>query len=174
MADSNRSTSDKVAQAVYMKEVNGWNVPMKSVPDRGRFLFLATTTAIILERVVIAGLALTGKPFSWTNFLMPVTHIAVVVFLAYTADALIYWLVILWGLVTSGTFAYNLWDAARKLTPEQASQLWTTLASQSIPVVALAVFHFVTVLLLLTPAVRRYLTKTRQAADQFEGTSSEA
>jgi hypothetical protein len=146
---------------------------MKPAPDRGRFLFLITATAIVLERLVIAGMALTVTPFSWTNFLMPVTHIAVVVFLAYTADVLIYWLVILWGLVTAGTFAYNLWDAARKLSPEQMSQLWTTFAGQSVPVLALAVFHFVTIVILLSGPVRRYLAKKRQVMDQFEGAASE-
>jgi hypothetical protein len=140
---------------------------MKPAPDRGRLLFLATATAIILERLVIAGLALRG-PFNWTQLLMPVTHIAVVVFLIYTADFLIYWLVLLWGLVTSGTFVYNFWDAVRKLSPEQASQLWTTHAPQSILVVSLAIFHVVTVLLLLSPSVRTYLAKKREAQDPFE------
>src|SRR3954453_8340327 len=99
-------------------EDTGWDGPMKSAPDRGRYLFLATAAAIILERMVFAGLVVFGPSFTWTQFLMPVTHIAVIAFLAYTADALIYWLVILWGLVTSGPFLYNLWDYARKLSPE--------------------------------------------------------
>src|SRR4051812_17359158 len=101
---------------------------MRRAPDRGRLLFLATVIAVVLERLVIAGVVLFGSQFTWTNFLMPVTHIAVVVFLAYTADVLIYWLVILWGLVTSGTFLYNLWAEFQKATTaEQRAQFWTML-----------------------------------------------
>jgi hypothetical protein len=140
---------------------------MKTGLERGRLLFLATATAIILERLVFAGLVLYDQAqFKWTSFLMPVTHVAVVVFLIYTADLLIYWLVILWGLVTSGTFAYNLWEELRKLSPEHKSQVWTS--PTAMVVIGLAVFHLVTILVLLSGPVRKYLAKRREALDAFE------
>jgi hypothetical protein len=140
---------------------------MRPAPERGRLLFLATVAAVVVERLVIAGVVLFGPQFTWTNFLMPVTHIAVVIFLAYTADILIYWLVILWGLVTSGTFLYNLWGEYQKLaTAEQKAQFWT--APTVLAILGLAAFHLVVVLLLLTPPIRAHLAKQRRNLDSFE------
>lgn len=142
---------------------------MKPAPDRGRLLFLATAAAIILERLAIAAVVLLGPQFTWTSFLMPVTHIAVVVFLIFTADTLIYWLVLLWGVVTAGTFASNLWGEYQKAVAKSHPSFGEFLsAPQADLILGLAAFHVVAVLLLLTPAVRRYLAARRQILDQFE------
>ncbi len=142
---------------------------MKPATDRGRLLFLATATAIILERLAIAAVVLFGPQFTWTSFLMPVTHIAVVLFLIYTADTLIYWLVLLWGVVTAGTFMNNLWGEYQKAVAKSHPDLGHFLAApQACLILGLAAFHIVTVLLLVAPAVRRHLAARRQALDQFE------
>lgn len=141
---------------------------MKPPSDRGRLLFLVSAAAVMLERLAIAGVVLAGPQFSWTNFLMPVTHVAVVVFLIYTADTLIYWLVLLWGVVTAGTFLSNLWSTYHKLTPHDQGHFWEI--GQTWIILGLAAFHILTVLVLLSPPVRRYLANRRQALDQFEDT----
>ena len=75
---------------------------MNPTISRGRLIFLIAVGLLIVERLAMAGLALANFShplFNWTSVILPLTHIAVVVFLVYTSDVLIYWLVIMWGIL---------------------------------------------------------------------------
>lgn len=138
---------------------------------RGRWLSIVVLSLLILERLAIALLALfsMGNPkFSWTMVVMPVTHILVAAFLWITADQLIYLLVLLWGIITSGGMLYDAWDkwmhSALNLSPEEHHNLTLLIQNR----VIFGFFHLLIVLLLLLPSVRIYFAAKRERFEEME------
>ena len=119
----------------------------------------------------MAGLALAGygQPyFNWTSVVLPLTHIAVVLFLVYTSDMLIYWLVIMWGVITSGSYVYKLWERWTNANTAQRAEWYGKMLPTWWPIVALIVFHLVITLLFLLPIVRVFLAQQRSKLDLDE------
>jgi len=123
---------------------------------------------LILERLSMAGWAvmnLNHKEVTWTAVLLPLTHIAVVLFLAFTSDMLIYWLVIMWGIITTGHFSWQLWTTWRNIHAKDNTIELSRVLSHNWLVVALVVFHLLLTLAFLMPAVRAYLASQRSKLD---------
>ena len=137
--------------------------------SRGRLILYAAAMLLILERLIIAGFALAhfDKPeINWTSVLLPLTHIAVVLFLIFTSDALIYWLVILWGLITSGTYFYKIfYEMYPKLTAAEKAIFFTKVLPAWWQITTIALFHGIITIVLLLPVVRAYLAKQRSKLD---------
>lgn len=145
---------------------------MNQTVSRGRLIFLIAVALLILERLVLTGLALAslGKPhFNWTSVVLPITHIAVVLFLVYTSDMLIYWLVILWGAITTGNFSYMLWSRWMTSTVAEKAEWFGTFMPKWWPFAALAVFHLFLTLLFLLPSIRVYLSNRLSILDFEDG-----
>lgn len=141
---------------------------MTTTASRGRLIFLVAMTLLILERLTLTGLALSsfGKQnFNWTSVVLPITHIAVVLFLVYTADMLIYWLVILWGVITTGNFSFMLWRRWVESTIAEKGEWFGAYLSRWWPFAALAAFHLVQTLVFLLPSIRTYLSERRSTLD---------
>lgn len=141
---------------------------MNSEVRRGRLIFMIAVALLIVERLSLAGLALANlnnKEINWTAVLLPLTHIAVVLFLAFTSDMLIYWLVIMWGMITTGHFGWQLWTTWRVVhARDNTIDLMRVLAHNWL-VVVLVVFHLILTLVFLMPAVRAYLASQRSMLD---------
>lgn len=141
---------------------------MNSTVSRGRLIFLIAVALLILERLSMAGWAvmnLNHKEVTWTAVLLPLTHIAVVLFLAFTSDMLIYWLVIMWGIITTGHFSWQLWTTWRNIHAKDNTIELSRVLSHNWLVVALVVFHLLLTLAFLMPAVRAYLASQRSKLD---------
>lgn len=141
---------------------------MNSTVSRGRLIFLTTAALLILERLAMAGLALanySNPVFNWTSVILPLTHIAVVCFLVYTSDVLIYWLVIMWGIITSGHFSWLLLGAWRTLITKDKTIELSNFLIHNWQLVALITFHLLMTVLFLLPAVRAYLAFERSLQD---------
>jgi hypothetical protein len=131
--------------------------------QRGRLLLYVAVTLLILERLIFAGYAIaafSNSQINWTSVLLPLTHIAVVIFLLVTVDMLIYWLVIMWSLIVTGIFIHKFylmfnWDS---LKFSQGLPGWWMIG-------ILMVFHLVILVILLLPAVRVYLAQQRSKLD---------
>ena len=57
---------------------------MNPTVSRGRLIFMIAVALLIVERLALAGLALANynhPSFNWTAVILPLTHIAVVLFL---------------------------------------------------------------------------------------------
>ncbi|MFT3883840.1 MAG: hypothetical protein QM703_29935 [Gemmatales bacterium] len=136
--------------------------------SRGRLIFMTAVALLILERLALAGLALANfnnKEVNWTAVLLPLTHIAVVAFLAFTSDMLIYWLVIMWGIITTGHFSWQLWTTWRNIHVKDNTIEFTRVLTHNWLVVALIVFHLAITVAFLMPAVRAYLASQRSKFD---------
>ena len=136
--------------------------------SRGRLLFAIAIVLRLLERLTLTGLALANygqNYFNWTSVILPLTHIAVVVFLVYTSDMLIYWLVIMWGVITTGNFAYMLWDKWTKANTAERAEWYGKLLPRWLPIAALVIFHLVITLMFLLPVVRAFLAQQRSKLD---------
>jgi len=145
---------------------------MKPTVSRGRLIFMTAVALLIVERLTIAGLALANFShplFNWTSVILPLTHIAVVVFLVYTSDVLIYWLVIMWGIITTGHFSWLLLGEWRKIIAKEKTVELSRLLVDNWQIVALIIFHLTLTLLFLLPVVRTYLAYQRSKQD-FEET----
>ena len=143
--------------------------------SRGRLIFIITVALLIMERLALAGLALSNysqQHFNWTSVLLPITHIAVVLFLVYTSDMLIYWLVIMWGIITTGHFGWLLWVQWRALLAHDKTVELSKVLISNWPVVLLVFFHLFLTLAFLLPSVRAWLSAQRSKLD-FEGLASE-
>ncbi|HQR08250.1 MAG TPA: hypothetical protein PLN21_15590 [Gemmatales bacterium] len=141
---------------------------MNSTVSRGRLIFVIAVALLILERLLLAGLALANlnnKEVNWTAVLLPLTHIAVVLFLAFTSDMLIYWLVIMWGIITTGHFSWQLWTTWRTIHAKDNTIELSRVLSHNWLVVVLVVFHLMLTLAFLMPAVRAYLASQRSKLD---------
>jgi hypothetical protein len=141
---------------------------MNSTVSRGRLIFMIAVTLLIVERLSLAGLALmnlNNKEVNWTAVLLPLTHIAVVLFLAFTSDMLIYWLVIMWGIITTGHFSWQLWTAWRNIHAKDNTIELSRVMAHNWLVLALLVFHLVLTLAFLLPVVRAYLASQRSKLD---------
>lgn len=141
---------------------------MNSTVSQGRLIFMIAVTLLILERLSLAGLALANlnnKEVNWTAVLLPLTHIAVVLFLTFTSDMLIYWLVIMWGIITTGHFSWQLWTTWRNVHAKDNTIELSRVFSHNWLIVALVVFHLLLTLAFLMPAVRTYLASQRSKLD---------
>ena len=141
---------------------------MTNTVNRGRLLFFGAVALLVLERLLLTGLALAsiGKPhFNWTSVVLPITHIAVVLFLVYTSDMLIYWLVILWGVITTGNFSYMLWNRWMTSTVAEKAEWFGSHLNRWWPFAALALFHLILTLVFLLPSIRAYLADRRSLLD---------
>ncbi len=141
---------------------------MNPTVSRGRLVFLIAMSLLIVERLSLAGLALmnlNNKEVNWTAVLLPLTHIAVVGFLAVTSDMLIYWLVIMWGIITTGHFSWQLWTTWRNVHAKDNTIELSRVIAHNWLVVALVVFHLLLTLAFLMPAVRAYLASQRSKLD---------
>lgn len=141
---------------------------MNPATSRGRLIFMSIVAVLILERLVITGLALTnfGQPFfNWISVILPLTHIAVVLFLVYTSDMLIYWLVIMWEIITTGNFAYMLWEKWTKANATHRTDLLGDFLPKWWPLAALVIFHLGITVLFLMPVVRGFLAQQRSKLD---------
>lgn len=148
---------------------------MNPTVQRGRLLFMIAVALLILERLAIAGLALSNfntQQLNWTSVVLPLTHIAVAVFLIFTSDVLIYWLVIMWGIITTSSFAYMLVDRYRKLEASEQPLFFSKYLPAWWPLVALIAFHLVITLCFLMPSIRAYLAYQRSKSDFAELPSS--
>jgi hypothetical protein len=131
--------------------------------QRGRLLLYVAVGLLILERLVFAGYAIAAfskAEINWTSVLLPLTHIAVVIFLLITVDMLIYWLVIMWSLIVSGIFIQKFY----------VMFTWASLDfSRGLPgwwmIGLLMVFHLIILVMLLLPSVRAYLAQQRSKLD---------
>ncbi|HMO34469.1 MAG TPA: hypothetical protein PKA06_00365 [Gemmatales bacterium] len=146
-------------------------MPSPSV-QRGKWLILLAVSLLILERLVITGYALAAinkSQINWTAVLLPLTHIAVVIFLLITVDMLIYWLVIMWSVIVSGIYVYKFWLMFTwdSLTLKHGLPGWWL-------IVSLMVFHIFIGLVLLTPSVRAYLAQQRSKLDFMESSEPPA
>lgn len=136
--------------------------------NRGRTLFAMAVVLLILERMAMIGLALANygqSYFNWISVVLPLTHIAVVLFLVYTSDMLIYWLVILWGGITTGNFGYMLWERWIKANTTERAEWFGRMLPKWGPIAALVLFHLVITLVLLLPVVRAFLAAQRSKLD---------
>ncbi|MFO0813285.1 MAG: hypothetical protein U0796_08710 [Gemmatales bacterium] len=135
--------------------------------NRGKLLLYVAVVLLVLERLIITGLALSqsSKPINWTFVLLPLTHIAVVLFLLFTSDLLIYWLVILWGVITSGTYFYKIYLMYLALTAAEQAVFFTKVLPAWWQMTALALFHAIITILILFPSVRSYLAQQRSKLD---------
>ena len=141
---------------------------MNSTVSRGRLIFLTAVALLILERLAMAGLVLANYShpvFNWTSVILPLTHIAVVCFLVYTSDVLIYWLVIMWGIITTGHFSWLLLGAWRTLIAKDKTIELSNFLMHNWQLVALITFHLLMTVLFLLPAVRAYLAFERSLQD---------
>ena len=141
---------------------------MTPTVSRGRLIFLTAVVLLILERLLISGLALANYShplFNWTSVILPLTHIAVVVFLVYTSDVLIYWLVIMWGIITTGHFSWLLLGEWRKIIAKDKTVELSNFLMHNWQFVALITFHLLMTVLFLLPAVRAYLAFERSLQD---------
>lgn len=141
---------------------------MKSSADRGKVILYMAVALLVLERLFMAGWALSNyqlAKFNWTSVVLPLTHIAVVAFLLYTSDMLIYWLVILWGIITTGNYAGKLWELYSALIPEDKHLFWTKWFPNWWPITALIVFHLLITMAFLLPSIRVYLAQQRSKLD---------
>lgn len=141
---------------------------MNPTVSRGRLIFMIAAALLILERLALTGLALANynnKDVNWTAVLLPITHIAVVLFLAFTSDMLIYWLVIMWGIITTGHFSWQLWTAWRNIHAKNETIELSSVLAHNWLLVALIVFHLLLTVAFLMPAVRAYLASQRSRLD---------
>jgi hypothetical protein len=134
-----------------------------SSAHRGKILLLVAVALLILERLTLAGYALArlDKPeINWTSVLLPLTHIAVTVFLLFTYDMLIYWLVIMWSVIVAGIFTYKFVDmfSWESLTLAHGLPGWWLVG-------LLMIFHTIIGIVLLMPSIRTYLAAQRSKLD---------
>ncbi len=131
--------------------------------QRGRLLLYVAVSLLILERLVFAGYAIAAyskAEINWTSVLLPITHIAVVIFLLFTVDMLIYWLVIMWSCIVSAIFIQKFyvmftWDS---LNFSNGLPGWWMIG-------ILMVFHLIILVMLLLPPVRAFLVQQRSKLD---------
>jgi hypothetical protein len=89
----------------------------------------------------------------------------VVLFLIFTSDALIYWLVILWGFITSGTYVFKIQTMYKSLSAAEQQVFLTKILPHWWQITSLAIFHAIITFMLLLPAVRAYLAQQRSKLD---------
>jgi len=136
--------------------------------QRGRVLLYVAVILLILERLIIAGYALAAynrSEINWTSVLLPLTHIAVVVFLLVTYDMLIYWLVVMWSCITTGIYVYKFNLMFSQLPPEERVNFFTRWMPSWWIVESLMVFHLIIAIMLVLPSVRAYLAQQRSKLD---------
>lgn len=158
---------------------------MTSTAHRGKLILFTLVALLVAERLAMTGYVLVqyfgndkvvvkdgGKPkeevtLNWTSIVLPLTHIIVLAFLLYTSDMLIYWLVILWGVITSWNFAYKLWVLYEALIPSEKALFFSKwLPSPGWwPITFEVLFHLLITLCFLFPAVRVYLKQQRSKLD---------
>ncbi len=136
--------------------------------QRGRVLLYVAVILLILERLIIAGYALAAynrSEINWTSVLLPLTHIAVVVFLLVTYDMLIYWLVVMWSCITTGIYVYKFNLMFSQLPSEERANFFTRWMPSWWIVESLMVFHLIIAIMLVLPSVRAYLAQQRSKLD---------